>query len=254
MGPLIRDMWNCSYPSFHPSTGNGRIQMCSPLALTMDESQSTNERLRGGDLGGTGGTVPPQNLRWGTAHALVPPNILRSSVVGCAWKYEQSENGGFLVRKWSYTTFNIVNIRKMWEKKGKIRRTKSMTKKKVIRNFYPENGHFPEIGPWKFFWVPPKFGARSPPMAMCDLKIHNSVTTFVSAYVYRQLKNEDLQGNIFTSDAWMQRGRLEGELGHETVTTFVYLVPVPVPCLVNEESYVDGSGSCKTLLNRKGRK
>ena len=26
---------------------------------------------RGGDLEGTGGTVP-QNLRWGTAHALVP--------------------------------------------------------------------------------------------------------------------------------------------------------------------------------------
>src|SRR6218665_2325926 len=52
------------------------------------------------------------------------------------------KNGGFLVRKWSYTAFNIVNIRKMREKKGKIRRTRSMTKKKVIRNFYPENGHF----------------------------------------------------------------------------------------------------------------
>src|SRR6218665_1189682 len=70
------------------------------------------------------------------------------------------KNCVFLVRKWSYTTFNIVglNIRKMWEKKGKIRRTRSMTKKKVIRNFYPE------IGPRKNFLVPPKFGARSPPM------------------------------------------------------------------------------------------
>src|SRR6218665_1096238 len=27
---------------------------------------------------------------------------------------------------------------------------------------------FPEIGPRKFCWVPPKFGARSPPMATFD--------------------------------------------------------------------------------------
>src|SRR6218665_2411076 len=38
--------------------------------------------------------------------------------------------GVFLVRKGSYTTFNIVNIRKIWEKKGKIRKTWSMTKKR----------------------------------------------------------------------------------------------------------------------------
>ena len=40
-----------------------------------------------GDLGGTGGTVP-QDLRLGTAHASVPPNILRSTVIGCEAKYE----------------------------------------------------------------------------------------------------------------------------------------------------------------------
>src|SRR6218665_1276243 len=91
------------------------------------------------------------------------------------------KNGVFLVRKWSYRTFNIVNIRKMWEKKGKIQRTMSMTKKKVIRNFYPENGHFyPEkwkfslkLGRENFFWSPPKFGARSPPMY-----------TYIYIYVY----------------------------------------------------------------------
>ena len=38
------------------------------------------------------GTVPLKNLRWGTAHASVPPNILRSSVVGCVRKYEDSKN------------------------------------------------------------------------------------------------------------------------------------------------------------------
>ena len=33
----------------------------------------------------------------------------------------------FLVRKGSYTTFNIVKKGKIWEKKGKIRKTWSMT-------------------------------------------------------------------------------------------------------------------------------
>ena len=49
----------------------------------------------------------------------------------------------------------------MWEKKWKIQRTRLMTKKKVIRNLYPENGHFSKI-----FFGPPKFGARSPPMRL----------------------------------------------------------------------------------------
>ena len=43
--------------------------------------------LRGGDLGGT----VPQSLRWGDGPCIRPPNILRSSVVGCARKYEQSK-------------------------------------------------------------------------------------------------------------------------------------------------------------------
>src|SRR6218665_186581 len=74
------------------------------------------------------------------------------------------KNCVFLVRKWSYTTFNIVNIRKMWEKKGKIRRTRSMTKKRSSEIFTLKMDIFPEIGPRKNFLVPPKFGARSPPM------------------------------------------------------------------------------------------
>src|SRR6218665_901095 len=83
------------------------------------------------------------------------------------------KNCVFLVRKWSYTTFNIVNIWKMWEKKGKIRRTRSMTKKKVIRNFTLKMEIFPEIGPQQKFLVPPKFGARSPPMTTAqNLAIH----------------------------------------------------------------------------------
>jgi len=75
-------------------------------------------------------------LRWGTAHALVPPNILRISVVGWARKLEQSKKIGvkeffseivlFLVKKGSYTTFDTVKIRR-------IRKTWSMTKKTGVK-------------------------------------------------------------------------------------------------------------------------
>ena len=41
----------------------------------------------GGHLGGTG-AVPQKNLSWGTAHASVPHNIWRSSVMECSGKYE----------------------------------------------------------------------------------------------------------------------------------------------------------------------
>jgi len=58
-----------------------------------------NNWTHGGDLGGT----VPQNLIWGTAHASVPPpNILRSSVKGCAEKYEVTKkrrDGGILCVK-----------------------------------------------------------------------------------------------------------------------------------------------------------
>jgi len=115
--------------------------------------------------GDWGGRSPPKFEVGGTAHALVPPNILRSSVVRCAWKHEQSEKLCFSCEEMViYTTFNTVNIRKMWEKKGKIRRTRPMTKKKVIRNFYPGNGNFSWNWAAKKFFGPPKFGARSPPM------------------------------------------------------------------------------------------
>src|SRR6218665_1363846 len=78
-----------------------------------------------------------------------PPNILRSSVVGCARKYEESKKGVvkeffseimvFLVKKGSFTTFNRVKIRRIWKKKEKIRKTWSMTKTNIIRTFGREN-------------------------------------------------------------------------------------------------------------------
>src|SRR6218665_2705805 len=62
------------------------------------------------------------------------------------------KNCVFLVRKWS---FNIVNIRKMWEKKGKIPRTRSMTKKKGHQKFLPRKWEFfLKLGCEKIFWSP----------------------------------------------------------------------------------------------------
>src|SRR6218665_2647324 len=69
---------------------------------------------------------------------MVPP-IFRVVLSDVRESMNRVKNCVFLVRKWSYTTFNIVNIRKMWEKKRKIRKTRSMTKK---GHFYPENGNF----------------------------------------------------------------------------------------------------------------
>src|SRR6218665_3223585 len=47
------------------------------------------------------------------------------------------KKGVFLVRKGSYTTFrlNIVKIRKIWEKKGKIRKTWLMNNKRPSEIF-----------------------------------------------------------------------------------------------------------------------
>ena len=120
---------------------------------------------------GDWGDGPPQNFRWGTAHALVPPPIFWEVVLSDVREsMNRVKNGGFLVRKWSYTTFNIVNIRKMWEKKGKIRRTNRWLKKRSSEIFTLKMDIFPEIGPRKNFLVPPKFGARSPPMTVGDVK------------------------------------------------------------------------------------
>src|SRR6218665_2205481 len=66
------------------------------------------------------------------------------------------KNCVFLVRKWSYTTFNKVNIRKMWEKKEKTRRTRSMAKKRSSKIFTLKMKIFPEIGPRKNFFGPPQ--------------------------------------------------------------------------------------------------
>src|SRR6218665_3022814 len=80
------------------------------------------------------------------------------------------KKGVFLVRKGSNTTFYIVKIRKMCEKKGKIRKTWLMTKKRSSEMFavkmeiFPEKDGHSEILVREIFFRPPKLGARSPPL------------------------------------------------------------------------------------------
>ena len=99
---------------------------------------------------GDWGDGPPKVWGGGTAHASVLPifwevvlsdarestNRVKKGVI----KKFFSEIVVFLVKKGSYTTFNTAKIRKIWKKKGKIRKPGRWLKK-VIRNFGRENGN-----------------------------------------------------------------------------------------------------------------
>ena len=80
----------------------------------------------------------------------------------------------FLVRKGSYTTFNIVKIRKIWEKKGKIRKKPGRwLKEEGHQKFWPWNGNFfrkkknvvQKSWSAKKFSVPSRLGARCQPLS-----------------------------------------------------------------------------------------
>src|SRR6218665_1875785 len=80
----------------------------------------------------------------------------------------KSKKGVFLVRKGSCTTFSRAKVQKIREKRGNIRKTWSMTKKRSSEicaakmEFFKQNRH---LGRRKNFSVPPpKLGARFPPM------------------------------------------------------------------------------------------
>src|SRR6218665_335394 len=68
----------------------------------------------------------------------------------------------FLMRKGSYTTFNIVKTRKIWERKGKIRKTWSTTKSRSsemlgakMKISFPKKTSFRNLGPRKISPSPP---------------------------------------------------------------------------------------------------
>ena len=75
--------------------------------------------IRGGDLGGLGGRSP-KNLRWGDGLCIRLPNIWRSIVLSDAREsMNRVKKSVYLVRRWSYTTFNIVKSGKRKRKSEK---------------------------------------------------------------------------------------------------------------------------------------
>ena len=99
----------------------------------------------------------------------------------------------------------------MWEKKGKIRRTKSMTKKKVIRNFYSENGHFSWNWAAKNFFGSPQIrrqvSAHASPLSSIychavhlqptsiSCKRNSSISTILSSWQLLQHQRGDVNGD-----------------------------------------------------------
>jgi len=81
------------------------------LCQVKENIEHIQERKPRGDWG----DGPPKVWGGGTAHAFVPPNILRSSVVGCVWKelkkvFSCEER---VMYEGSYTTFNKVKLLKI---------------------------------------------------------------------------------------------------------------------------------------------
>ena len=81
-------------------------------------------KAMGGDLAGPGGTGSPPKFEMGDGPCIRPPNIWRSSVIGCVQKYELSKKNVssriylseievFLVKKGSYIIrcYVIYNIK-----------------------------------------------------------------------------------------------------------------------------------------------
>jgi len=75
--------YRLKYPVSSRARGVHRRGLHAPYIST--EFINSHGRRPRGDWG----TVP-QNLRWGDGPCIRPPNILRSSVVGCAREHEQS--------------------------------------------------------------------------------------------------------------------------------------------------------------------
>jgi len=128
------------------------------------------EVIRGGDLGGTGGTVPPKFEVGGPPMHWSPP-IFWEIVL---WDGRESSNRVkmvssrnsflkycfFLVKKESYTIFYTVKIRRIWKERVKTRKSRSMTKKRsseflgVKMEIFPKKTSFINFGPRKILPSP----------------------------------------------------------------------------------------------------
>src|SRR6218665_312538 len=118
---------------------------------------------------GLGGRSP-QSLRWGDSPCIRPPNILRSSVVGCARKYAKSKKRCFCCEERVMYEVSCMIFNKVRSGKSvKIRKTWSMTKK-GHQKFLPLKSKFFQkkiitlIG--EKYDRPLKLSARFPPLCM----------------------------------------------------------------------------------------
>src|SRR6218665_1278792 len=67
------------------------VHRCSFVAQVNSKLKTENPMYSGAETWGDWGDGPPKNLRWGDGPCIGPPNIQRSSVVGCVRKDEQSK-------------------------------------------------------------------------------------------------------------------------------------------------------------------
>src|SRR6218665_2784942 len=81
--------------------------------------------------GGLGGRSP-QNWRWGTAHALVPPNILRSSVVGWANRVKNRCRRGILFLNSAFSCEESVIYDTLHNKDTENLKRESQNQKKLV--------------------------------------------------------------------------------------------------------------------------
>jgi len=125
----------------------------------------------GTDLEGTGGRSP-RNFRWGTAHALVPP-IFGEVVLLDAWEstnwrkfwFWNISKRGSSSRKGSYmwyVRFETVETGKRLTKYGRWLK-KSLEIFGVKMEIFSSKRSFENLV-GEIFSVPPKLGAKSPPM------------------------------------------------------------------------------------------
>ena len=147
--------------------------------------------LMDGDLRGTGGTIPSK-FEVGTAHAFVPPNILRSSVcplrVKARSEYKKVSSRNYFLKQgffpWTRVIYDITR-----NKIGKIWKTWSMTKKRLSEIFGVKLKKVIQKS-WsaKSFSVPPN---SAPGLRLCDHSNLNQIRLIVKtvAELYGDLMN-----------------------------------------------------------------
>jgi len=114
----------------------------------------------GGDLQETDGRSL-QNLRWGDGQCIRPPNIWRSSVMGCAGKYEVLKKVTWMIFLFWNRGQENDHIRYIRRWMTKIRSSKIFG---VKMEFFFRKRSFENFVPETIFSVPPKLAVKYPPI------------------------------------------------------------------------------------------